>query len=319
MKRFYTLFFITFIFFSCKKQDSVNPESNQPESSPSDIAGNIVAKNDRLAFYSIEDYELYVSDSSKKAHLISATNSADSYVSMSRYASDASLRKAVSGRFQSSSEIVDSLYPEFLSHILNPDGIVQIEDYIIKVDMSNERVLVLNSTDSLFYNDLVTNNLNNEKIKLFSTDEDVLDQLANNQSSQRVNGLFCKDNGINKIIDEGYVYFGAGYRLDCKVVYQPSGIYFSLQSKVKKQYQGWTGIWTGQNGNLQIKYFCVYKAKCKSQVGPYDGWTNSTVNNELNYRPYESTRGLNKAWFRVQFYDHSSGVVTRGFEVRRGY
>lgn len=319
MKRFFTLFFIIFIFFSCKKQDSVNPEANQSQSTSSVIAENVLSQNNRLVFHSLEDYELYVSDSSKKSQLIAATNSTDSYISISRYASDANLRKAASSRFQSSPEIVDSLYPEFLTSILNPDGIVQIEDYIIKVDMSKERVLVLHATDSSYYEDLVNNNLTNEKIRQFSTDEDVLDLLRNNQSGQRISGLFCTDGGMSSQKADGFVYFGAGYRLDCKVVYQKAGIYFSLQSKVKKQFQGWTGIWTAQNGNLQIQYFYVYKAKCKSQVGAYNGWTNSTVNNELNYRPYESTRGLNKAWFRVQFYDHSAGITTTGFEVRSGY
>ena len=68
----------------------------------------------------------------------------------------------------------DTLYPEFLQKILNDDYIVQIDNWLIKVDAAKEQVLALEINKSNEYVDLAKSNLNNKNIQVYSTNDDVI-------------------------------------------------------------------------------------------------------------------------------------------------
>lgn len=196
---------------------------------------------------------------------------------------------------------------DFLSTILNEDGIVEIGENIFLVDTAEQVVLVLPSVYQDQVDDLVNRNLANTNITLFSTSDDVLDLLEEGSTGtmNRSAGLFCKEDGADRGYDPGNDTspYGSDIRQQNKIVYQKAGIYFSLQSKTKVQFRGWTGIWTGQSATDQIiRYYAAYKPKCRSVVVKQGDLLDDGNDNELNYRPYESTRGLHEYEFEVLFY-----------------
>ncbi|WP_299250264.1 hypothetical protein [uncultured Cytophaga sp.] len=215
---------------------------------------------------------------------------------------------------RTSSTIVDSLYPDFLKAILNADAITQIGDYLIKVDMENGKVLVLKSEDKQDYNDLVTNNVSNAKIMVYSTDDDVLDLLANGlSSSNERTTLFCgrKAGPPNK--DSGYEYYNnsdSNWRLDCKVVNQNAGIYFSLQAKANKQKYS---IEDNDHKTLFLDYYFAYTPKCKDGAIGY-GTDKEIDKSDINKRIYESSRGLESYLYTVRF-RLDNGYATRYYQI----
>lgn len=220
----------------------------------------------------------------------------------------------------------DTLYPEFLQQILNKDRIVQIGNWLIKVDLLNERVLVLETEYSENYQKLVDNDLSFEHIQIFSTEDDVLDLLKAGEQSptMKVSGLFCSESGAQRKKSSGYKYIDSGRRLDCKVVYQRAGIYFSLQGKVIHETKtGFFGSWTGicscfGNEAINLEYNYIYKPKCKSQVAS-NGSTSTNTSYSLNKRPYQSTRGLNKYKYTCTFSLNNVSNSEKTLEIKHGY
>ena len=156
--------------------------------------------------------------------------------------------------------------------------------------------------------DLKNENTENKSILIFSTDDDVLDLLEEGVKGT-VNSkveLFCGESGADGHEAKHYDYAYSSsddFRQDNKVVYQKAGIYFSLQSKTKAQYKGWTGIWNETNAcDQRIYYDVYYEPKCKSSTTRSGTLYDDGCGNELNYRPYETTRGLHHYRFDVDFY-----------------
>ena len=89
-------------------------------------------------------------------------------------------------------------------------------------------------------------------------------------------------------------------RLSCKVVYQKAGIYFSLQAKVQSQNR-FAGIWYAQKDALSLEYIADWDPKCKDAQYARGVVYNNGAGNELNYRPYESTRGLHHYSYAALF------------------
>jgi hypothetical protein len=133
--------------------------------------------------------------------------------------------------------------------------------------------------------------------------------------SAKVLGLFCSESGADSKKAASFISINAYYRQDNKVVYQKAGIYFSLQAKIKVQEKSLTGIWVAApNTYLHLDAYVKFKPKCKSEEEKWH--SRNTTSNELNYRPYENTRGLNKYIYEVQFY---GGGWSPAYEIRAGY
>jgi len=77
----------------------------------------------------------------------------------------------------------DDDIPEFLQSILNYDNIFTIGSYLIKIDVDNNRALVINSSVTNAYFDLVNNNTSSNDMLVMSDDEqnalDVLNAIEN--------------------------------------------------------------------------------------------------------------------------------------------
>ena len=63
---------------------------------------------------------------------------------------------------------------DYFADIVNKDRIVQIGNFIFKINIQSKSVYVLPAKDVANYNDLITENIKNKAIRVFSTEDDVL-------------------------------------------------------------------------------------------------------------------------------------------------
>ncbi|MCU0446271.1 MAG: hypothetical protein MUE85_15295 [Microscillaceae bacterium] len=76
-------------------------------------------------------------------------------------------------------------------------------------------------------------------------------------------------------------------------------------------------IWTHVDAQLQIDYLWYHKPKCQGESSN-SGYTYE-LTSEITYRPYQSSRALNRYWHRVKFYNYTAQIETRVFEIKWGY
>ena len=197
---------------------------------------------------------------------------------------------------------VDTIYDDYgiLPKILNEDKIVKIGEYLIKIDLHNERVLVLEEQHKSEYADLVTDNFENSHIMTFSTDDEVLELLENgSKGSVNARMLGCNDEWADAQKHAHHPKSSSKHRLDAKVVYQRAGIYYSILAKGKTQRRRFRIWWRDSSGNCTIYYNCKFALRCGYS---YD-WvsTQSSSRGESNYRPYQGSRGLEYYYLLGQF------------------
>jgi hypothetical protein len=89
-----------------------------------------------------------------------------------------------------SSNQIDYINDNILNEVLNKDMIVQIGNYLYRLNKEKEKVFVLSSTyKETDYNNLISENTANKKIMVYSTDEDVLEMVETGRQSEK--GIFC--------------------------------------------------------------------------------------------------------------------------------
>ena len=225
----------------------------------------------------------------------------------------------------------DDDIPEFLQLILNNDNIFTIGKYLIKIDVDNNRALVINSSVTNAYFDLVNNNTSSNDMLVMSDDEqnalDVLNAIENatltvkdylsassetklrwpwNSCSgarrQTQKDIYVWDKGVDKSSDcpDLSVLYGADY----KIVYQKFIFYFSLQSKMKSligcSSTNWIGVPSHDallNLNGTIRYVKVNS--CRREIN--DERNEDYSGNVISWRAYSGSRALNKYDFTVNF------------------
>ena len=324
------------IIASCQKQNS-NPLKEV--SKPYEFINGMVK------FTSFDSYRAFLeSESQKKVFLQDVLNN-ESYTSYaeSHPASPASLMLRIP---DPNEDVEDILSSPMLSGLVNDDNIVQIGDYLFKLDYDSAKVYVIHSLNQrTSYQKLLDKNAIGTDVFLFTTDDDILDILEDNNFpvNEAYDGesesLFkkCKENGAPERKDKGTE---TGHYTDCKsgdysahgdmhlkVVYQKAGFYFSLHLKSILQY--WCDGATGYQNNATngANSYIHYKPKCKDEVGPYIDDT-EIIGAILSRRPYEGGRGLTKFHYRVQFrykgpteFGQAPGTYfyPRIYEVRYGY
>lgn len=233
------------------------------------------------------------------------------------------LKRPANGRALSAqeTEVIES--NEFLSSLLNEDGLIEIGDHYFKVNLSSERVYVLSNQFESEIADLKEENTDNKNILVFSTNDDVL-YLIDEGSKGTINGrsqLFCRESNANGDKDDEFSYdLGDDLRQDNKVVYQSVGIYFSLQAKTKMQYKNILGLWVDAGVTCctqKIEYYVKYEPKCKGVTERSGTKEDDGNSNELNYRPYESTRGLHKYRYEARFF--GGGFWSRVYRIFDGF
>jgi len=206
---------------------------------------------------------------------------------------------------------------ETLGILLNKDGVIQIGQYLYKIDLQKDSVFAIEASyKENFYHDLIVGNTNNKRIVGFSTDEEVLYEVENrmhiNSGGEKKRKWFCKEDGAGRRENTSpYIYFPNGGWANAGAKYAKYGVYFKL--------------FFGTTSNLPTNRYRVYlqfenlwyKLRCETQpMGPMSHlwWKNHNANDQITYVSYSGTRQLNgfhvKARVRIEDWWQPSGSLS---------
>jgi hypothetical protein len=228
---------------------------------------------------------------------------------------------------------VDIIGDDFFSQIINADFIVQIGDYLYKVNKGTGLVAVLPASQIANYSDLVTENKTNKYLRFFSVEEDVLESAE--AGEEGLKSLFCSEGQAsnpdwsettysawepytNTVNNSNHQYVRR-YKRECKMNYMNLGIYRNLQAKL--EVKGMVQISSTSTGTYGISSFntlnCIahirskriYKIRCQTETGWLAAFTALTNNNlyKCEYNSYRGTKGLKKYWLKGGFYYKTYG------------
>jgi hypothetical protein len=313
---------VAMLFFtSCRKDENVTIPVKKAD---------VSTANARLVFKDRSTFESYSTslgnipkDMSVQTYLRNAESKLN-FSSMRAVDQDA-LINVPNARIMKEAGIED----DYLASMLNPKGIVQIGEWIIKVDVPNKKVYALNEKDENLINDLEKDIPSHEKIRLFSTDDEVLVMLEEGEmgKSARVSILCFKENGAERREDYDTPHMATdnNYRLDCKLIYQKAGIYFSIQAKAQFQKEV-AGVLFSTIGYVLGSYGGEYKVKCRDWGYPSGSGSNNYGNggedgSSWSVRLYESSLALNryKATATFQASNDIGSMLSKNLYIEYGY
>lgn len=164
---------------------------------------------------------------------------------------------------------------DILAALLNPEGFIQIDNYIFQIDIADKNISVWNTK--------------NKDKKVFSIDENVINILFKDDAKYSTTS-----NNPDPIKYE----FNSNPKAKCKIVYQRAAIYFSLLSKINKPesisspaveiyYHTYSGSYTKNRNNATQQ---TYSAKSDGGGG-----------NKYVYRPYSAAVGLKQFYMSSVF------------------
>lgn len=271
--QFKGIVFIMFLIFSsnlftgCKKDVLVSNDDLQPIMTFENIKVKVL--EDRLYFENRADYA--------EAIEILSNIEESTFDLFEKSIGFQSMRTVLNQKEREAINIED----ELLATLLNPQGIIQIAENIFEIDALNEIVTVYSAPETREKNGKRT----------FSTNDDVFDRLDG------IEALYTKS-GCPSYKEKVKNWAVWGGNVECKVVYQKAGIYFSLQSKIKKDHWG---------GSAYISLTCPSGSSYtqnRSGASQQSIPSNSQggYGRVYNYRPYSSMRGLKQYYFSVNFY-----------------
>lgn len=176
-----------------------------------------------------------------------------------------------------SNDTLNTIEDEFLSCILNQDRIIQIRNYIYRIDKENETVFALHVDKIRDYNDLLNENISNPNILKFSTEDDVFDLLNERINDEKALSKKCVGSQFETEGWEEYSDFtdvnntlGGGinkrykFKVWIKVRYDNWGINRKLFINFKHKEQA-GGIW--DETWVTIPYVSYYRNKDGSDIG----------------------------------------------------
>lgn len=173
-----------------------------------------------LIFESVESFEKSVEDLTEEKRI-----KVLSEISKQNFKSYLSIQHSISKTDSDSIQEMD----DFLGQLLNEDGIIQIGNFIYKVNLQSNKVFVLPVSNSSEYQDLVDENKSNKNIRQFSTSDDVIYLAENGEAGEKCGGIGSFDNSspVVNLDNDGQIKFDA----NCK--YFQGGIYFRVTGRVE--------------------------------------------------------------------------------------
>lgn len=280
---------------ACQKEElKQSPESNadQIEIKEDSRYSGLSIENNTLTFESIEYYESIVDSedgSSTKADELSA------YLKQTTFESFSTL-------YPDNKEIDD----DFVGSILNKDRVVRIGEWFILIDKPNNNVHALNVNAENAYQDLVS--MNSRDIKTYSTDEDVLEYLANPEAEFERG---CSESSApTKNVPHAWETYCSNFKIRFKAAYYTLGIYKKLR------YEFWHKQKSGNDNNtlFSMAYRYKWKKKCKNEDADVTKsmvlWNFQGDHMELKF--YTGSKSLSKYYIGGQW----SGGATVAFRSR---
>ena len=292
--------FLIFLIGGC--QYGVNGDLDLEESG--EIAsklGSIDQKfdGDILVFKSIDEYRFIAENQEQQEEFIHNLRVQRNYDS------------SVSTGFKISGNEFFSDNYDFLENILNSDGIVQIGDYVYRIDLDNELVYVMSNVAS---KETILNPERNLKgLMIFSINDNVLD-LIESGSKGTVNtensAIFCGGGcdaykNLTRTID-----LGNTNEVQSEVNYIKAGIYFELSHYIYSYYASTPSGLDVNNGNTPPAPLTSYSARYRPNCKNSDEVVLNVVNIEMKYKSREAG-GFFVGSFRYKFKD-SLYKSTRG-------
>lgn len=193
---------------------------------------------------------------------------------------------------------------DYLASILNKDQIVQIGDYLYRVNIADEKVFVLPAENIEQYSDLKGENTKNKNIAVYSTGDDVIDLVEKGKGSEVL--AKCGERrarGKSQHTPEKQVNQNPLVRMYVTAQYFRGGIINSLKSEAYYM--------SNLGGNLRY-YFqlsnCTHKVRCRGYHGPYShpwrtrnggAWNGGAWKREV-FRLYQGSRQLTRYNYTVR-------------------
>lgn len=262
---------------------------------------SVSVKNNRLVFTTRADYERLVNESKPdvRRRVFEGLKALDGFTSLA--AAPLATERISAERPNRSALITDD---QFRS-ILNPDLVVQIGDYIFKVNPATEKVYALPAAHETEYADLVAERTSNPNIQQFSTSDAVLDLLVSDQANAR-----CRESGVGPARSRTEIRLGAD-SIEVVVEYNRWGIFFSLRAL--------PNIHPKLDASATVELAPVYyHVRCGNTVGPY-----SVTSHDLGktgvYHSWQGSTPLNEFYMRARFQGKLTDVLNATFTNQSGW
>ncbi|UYZ58575.1 hypothetical protein [Hymenobacter latericus] len=222
---------------------------------------------------------------------------------------------------------------EYLATILSPDMTIQIGDDIYRLDPATNHLYYTAVDNGEIYDELISEQPNSPEIFWYPTTQNVfelqdagVEGAPSSSSSFTIgagSGIGCGSNApANK--DEKGIQYSRSQRLDCKLVYQSVGIYFSIVAKGESQVKSF-GIWWAQNPAVTltpqptVKWLPMCETSWSADATTYYNFKIPTPNesnrSKVTKRYYESSRGLKSYDCKVQFSDLDGRIVGPALQI----
>jgi hypothetical protein len=226
MKKNYLFLSITILLgllvWSCK--NLLTEEVATQNTTTQRLGGTISVKDGRLVFADRTVWETTINQL--------ANTTTDELESLKEFERNNTGYTSLRSVNETNANVSEDYDDELISTLLNAQGIVQINNYIVKVDVANEKVYVVDKEENV---NLLNTNPTASQVMVFGTDEDVLEALE----YRKIGGIFCsalradkrREVRKNCYPDDDLPQFGNQVRL--RLVYQRWGIYFSLLTQAK--------------------------------------------------------------------------------------
>ena len=229
------------------------------------------------------------------------------------------------------------LEDDLIKTLLNPRKQLQIGRLVFTLNTSTEEVTVTSSVPNgrLQVVDIDNNTTSLQDKLVFSFEDNILDQVEEEPETGStpvaigpVRVIICclggGGGGVSSCEraprkkDDKIIQVTHNRRLDCKLVYQPAGIYFSIVGKAKSQ-QGsglFTGIARGARVETRMSYeYTVYCDGDFVKESATDVNKNGRDGNTSRIRPYQATRALQSFDVACVFI-YENSVATRSFNIK---
>ena len=272
------------------------------------------ASRNVMFFSSVASYETYAENE-------------NTWSSLSNIAQQSNTLNTMAKKAKMDGMDADTLYPEFLKEVLNTDNILQIGNYLIKIDLVNDRGLIIAAKNENSYFSLVKNDLETPGMMVLAGDEDFALALLESLENKVVSPT-----GYKSFLDAERACAGAKRRtekradvwanapapscgapyilqfyMDNKLVYQKAILYFSLQSKIisKEVCFDAGNAKITREVDLKLEGTVKYRKRCGPEsnlnADIYESYFGGNDDGEASWRPYSGGRSLSHYDFSVQF------------------
>lgn len=118
---------------------------------------------------------------------------------------------------------IESYIDPYFSQLINKDNCIQIGAHIFRINKLEKKVLVLETKYASEYQDLVNENTSNAHIKIYSTEDDVLELVLNGEAS--VAKIGCNEDAAAGRTENVGIHTATGRDIFLFSVYDKLGIY----------------------------------------------------------------------------------------------